>query len=158
MKTAFFALTATAILISCQKKSGVDESQTTAKTDSITAIDVVAPNVPQCYEFVQAKDTISFTFLQDGAAIDGQLRFQNYEKDSSAGKAVGTVSGDTLKLDYTFQAEGTTSVREMRFLKSGKTLVMGTGDMQDQNGKMTFTKPSEVKYEKAIVLVKTDCQ
>lgn len=156
MKTfalALFALT----IISCNNKSAGNQSVTDADTIARTDKATASP-IHECYEFVQQKDTISLSLDRTGDYVKGGLRFKNFEKDSSFGEILGQFSGDTLKLDYTFQSEGTTSRLEMRLLKSGNSLLMGTGDMEEQDGKMVFKNPKGVKYEKSIVLVKTECE
>lgn len=142
--------------VSCNKKPS-PENPEPPKIDSILSTDAAAA-VSQCYEFVQEKDTISLSFTQNGARVKGNLRFDNFEKDSSHGPVEGTIAADTLKLTYTFQSEGATSVREVFFLKSGRTMIMGLGDMRERNGKQVFTNPQGLKYDKSIVLVRTECE
>ncbi|RZJ70377.1 hypothetical protein [Flavobacterium sp.] len=141
----------------CKKESEKTEI-TTSEKDTLEVEKPETAIISECYEFVQAKDTISLSLDQNGAYVKGKLRFKNYEKDSSSGEIAGKYAGDTLKFDYTFQSEGTTSTMQMRFLKSGNSLLMGTGDMEDKNGKMVFRNPKGVKYEKSVVLVKTECE
>jgi len=141
------------LLVGCKK----DTDKTDSPNDTITSVKDKEVTIQECYAFVQQKDTISLEIDQDGAKVIGNLHFKNYEKDSSHGPVAGEFVGDTLKLDYTFQSEGTTSIREVRFLKSGNSMVMAIGDMDEKDGKMSFTKPSQLKYDKNLVLVKTEC-
>lgn len=145
-------------LLSCNKKSEETAQPEPPKIDSIVASDKALSDVGQCYEFVQQKDTISLSFTQNGADVNGKLRFKNYEKDSSSGPVTGVFAGDTLKLTYTFQSEGMESVRDVYLLKSGNSLVMGTGEMKEEKGKQVFLNPKALKYDKSIVLVKTACK
>lgn len=154
MKYYILAAFAGLALVGCKKET----DKTDAQNDTIVAKTPEAASIHECYAFVQQKDTISLEIDQDGANVAGNLHFKNYEKDSSHGPVAGEFVGDTLKLEYTFQSEGMTSVREIRFLKSGNSMVMGIGDMDEKNGKMSFTKPGEVKYDKNLVLVKTECE
>ena len=139
-------------LTACEKAT----DKAVSSKDTLIAVDRNASSIQECYAFVQQKDTIALEIDQDGAKVSGNLHFKNYEKDSSHGPVEGEYAGDTLKLEYTFQSEGMTSVREVRFLKSGNSLLMGIGDMDDKDGKLSFTK--DVKYDKTLVLVKTNCQ
>ena len=59
---------------------------------------------------------------QSNSEIKGTLIFQNYEKDSSYGDFVGKVNDNKLTASFTFQSEGTQSVREIIFTKDGKNL------------------------------------
>ncbi|NUY79304.1 hypothetical protein HUK80_00235 [Flavobacterium sp. MAH-1] len=155
MKTQIFVALAALSLASCSQKS--EKTETASEKDTVSIEKPEEVQIKECYAFVQQKDTISLSIDQDGADVKGNLRFKNYEKDSSSGEVEGEYSGDTLKLAYTFQSEGTTSKREMRFLRSGNSLIMGIGDMQDKDGTLSFTKPLAVKYDKSLVLVKTEC-
>ncbi|RYZ50273.1 MAG: hypothetical protein EOP49_14360 [Sphingobacteriales bacterium] len=152
---------AAATLVACNKKSEEateDAAGSAVVQDSVVDAPGPAEPIAECYEFVQKKDTISLSVIENGASVTGNLMFKNFEKDSSHGTVIGTTSGDTLKLTYTFQSEGTQSKRDMYFLKDGVKLRMGTGDMQDKDGAMTFTSPKTVLYGNAIVLSKTECK
>ncbi len=157
MRKPLLLLACAIAFVSCKKESEKTEI-TTSEKDTVVAETPETTTLKECFAFVQQKDTISLSLDQNGADVKGKLRFKNYEKDSSSGDVVGQYAGDTLKLDYTFQSEGMNSKMEMRFLKSGNSLLMGMGDMEDKNGKMSFKSPKTVKYEKSIVLVKTDCE
>ncbi|MCX6447058.1 MAG: hypothetical protein NTX10_03175 [Actinobacteria bacterium] len=59
---------------------------------------------------------------QSDSDIKGSLIFQNYEKDSSYGDFVGKYAGNKLSASFTFQSEGTESVREIIFTKDGNRI------------------------------------
>jgi hypothetical protein len=59
---------------------------------------------------------------QTASGIKGSLIFQNYEKDSSYGDFVGKYADNKLIASFTFQSEGTQSVREIIFTKEGENL------------------------------------
>ena len=162
MKNSIFVLAITVLtFVGCKKETDKNDAATDSTTvlkDSAISTEAATQSLRECYQFVQMKDTISLSYDQNGANVKGQMQFKNYEKDSSKGDVEGIFAGDTLKLDYTFQSEGTTSVREIYLLKSGNSLQMGIGDMEDKAGKMVFSKPKSVKYIKDIVLVKTECK
>ncbi|NMH26780.1 hypothetical protein [Flavobacterium silvaticum] len=157
MKNSVISFAIAISLIGCNKKEEIKAGESPIKTETDTIVSS-SETEKNCYEFVQQKDTISLSYNQTGNKVNGELHFKNFEKDSSHGKVEGIFSGDTLKLDYTFQSEGTESVREMNFLKNGLSLIMGTGDMEDKDGKMSFKNQKHIKYIDAIVLVKADCK
>lgn len=140
----------------CKKESETTDT-TTVNADTVSTKAPELTAVSECYEFVQQKDTISLSYFQEGANVTGKLRFKNYEKDSSSGPVEGEFAGDTLKLVYTFDSEGMRSVREIFFLKRAKTLIMGTGDMEEQDAMQVYKDRRNVKYDQSIVLVNTDC-
>ena len=59
---------------------------------------------------------------QTASSVKGSLLFQNYEKDSSYGDFVGKYEDNKLTAVFTFQSEGTESVREIIFTKDGNNL------------------------------------
>jgi len=52
---------------------------------------------------------------QSNSEVSGTLIFENYEKDSSYGDFVGKYNDNKLTASFTFQSEGTESVREIIF-------------------------------------------
>ena len=59
---------------------------------------------------------------QTASSVKGSLLFQNYEKDSSYGDFVGKYEDNKLTTSFTYQSEGTESVREIIFTKNGNNL------------------------------------
>jgi hypothetical protein len=59
---------------------------------------------------------------QTASSVKGSLLFQNYEKDSSYGDFVGKYEDNKLTTSFTYQSEGTESVREIIFTRDGKNL------------------------------------
>lgn len=150
----FLWIPALVLLAGCKKETNSQSG--TAEVPIPTAVTQTVQT--QCYLSVLQKDSITLKVVRTGNKVAGDLRFKNFEKDSSTGPVEGRVAGDTLKLTYTFQSEGSKSVREIYFLQQGEALLMGTGDMEDQGGKMVFTKPQSVQYTAGITLQKTDCK
>ena len=52
-----------------------------------------------------------------------------YEKDSNKGIIEGEVRGDTLMLNYIFNAEGRESTRQVVMLKKANQLIEATGEV-----------------------------
>lgn len=156
---AITALVAVFVMFSCNKKTEETTGTTTKVVEEPRKIieDTLASR-KECYEFIQKKDTISLSYAINGATVNGDLSFDNHEKDSSHGKVEGRFAGDTLKLSYAFESEGSTSIRDVYFIKSGNSLLMGFGDMEEKAGQQVFKNPKGVKYDKTVVLVKTECE
>ena len=76
-----------------------------------------------CYH-ATVGDSSSLLQIKDSSAdqLTGELIFQNYEKDSSYGDFVGKYEDNKLTAVFTFQSEGTESVREIIFTKDGNNL------------------------------------
>ena len=140
---------------SCNKKAETEAKETIAP-------DVEAPAVvaveKECYEFVKNKDTVTLSLTKNENDASGSLTFNWFEKDDSNGVFKGMFKGDTLVADYTFQAEGTSSVREVVFLKKGESFLPGYGDMQEKGSKTVFKNPKALQFDANVVLSKTACK
>ena len=80
-------------------------------------------NLATCYHGMVGNSSSLLQISQQSATdIKGSLIFQNYEKDSSYGDFVGKYVDDKLTVSFTYQSEGTESVREVIFTKDGKNL------------------------------------
>ena len=140
-------------LMSCQTK-------TTEQTiDSLAASpDSAAASKQSCYAYINDKDTVSLSFITAGNAIAGNLNYNLFEKDSNAGTIAGLIKGDTVIADYTFRSEGTTSYRQVVFLKKGDQLLEGYGPSEQADGKTKFTSLAKLKFGGSIVLSAIDCK
>ncbi|MGB6084086.1 hypothetical protein [Moheibacter sp.] len=101
-----------------------------------------------CYQFTNGKDSISLHYQRDGNEIKGWMNYDFFEKDGSIGEVEGEISGDTLKLEYKFLAEGTISEMEVFFLKRDNyKLYRGSGEMVMTNDSvMIYSNPFEIKF------------
>lgn len=98
-------------LFSCQPSK--NESAQTADTETDSSASVV------CYQYAANKDTIRLHVNRTGEKVSGTLLYSLYEKDRNQGTIAGTLKGDLLLADYTFQSEGMTSVRQVAFKRKG---------------------------------------
>jgi len=82
-----------------------------------------ATTLDSCYHgVVGSSNSLLQISEQKDANVKGSLILQNYEKDSSYGSFVGKYLDNKLTALFTFQSEGTESVREIIFTKEGKNL------------------------------------
>src|SRR5690606_18832060 len=119
MKKIILSALAAIFVLSCGKK--ISETNVETSIDSIVVADSNEPLEPStlqtCYVAVSGKDSVLVSLDDNLGTIIGKMRYKNFEKDSSFGDISGTQNGDTLKLNYVFETEGTTSDREIYFLK-----------------------------------------
>lgn len=138
-------------VISCEKKSSEVVNVDQSAADSVTVPESNEPmqssTLQTCYLGVTGKDSVYVSLDDNLGTITGKMRYKNFEKDSSMGDLMGSKNGDTLKLTYNFQAEGTTSEREIYFLQKGENLIEGIGDQKMEGMKSTYQNPSNLKYE-----------
>ena len=80
-------------------------------------------NLATCYHGIVGNSNSLIQISEQSASdIKGSLLFQNYEKDSSYGDFVGKYEDNKLTTSFTYQSEGTESVREIIFTRDGKNL------------------------------------
>ena len=154
--SALIILTAT----SCEKKSTETVDMQTTTPDSITVPEsnepVESSTLQTCYMEVNGQDTLFVSLDDNLGTITGKMRYKNFEKDSSFGDVMGTQNGDTIKLNYTFEAEGTTSDREIYFLRKDGNLIEGIGEHKTEGNRDFYANPAQLKYE-GHTLKSVDC-
>ena len=159
-KIILSALVMSLTMMSCAKKT----KDLVTSNDSLDSMVVVpetnepieSSSLQTCYMQATGKDSV-FVFLEDNlGTIIGKMRYKNFEKDSSSGDLVGSQNGDTLKLMYTFEAEGTTSEREIYFLRKGEDIIEGIGDHITEGMKSKYENTAKLKYE-GHTLNQVDC-
>ncbi len=137
--------------VSCEKKTTETVDIQTTTPDSITVPEsnepVESSTLQTCYMEATGKDTLFVSLDDNLGTITGKMRYKNFEKDSSIGDLIGTQNGDTLMLNYTFEAEGTTSEREIYFLRKDGNLIEGIGEHKTESNKDFYANPAQLKYE-----------
>ena len=163
MKHLFLAISLMS-LFSCNDKptsTTVNGNDTTSHNASVKDKTEVASgstgNTRTCYSNFRNRDTVLLSFTRNDTAINGELMYQFFQKDRNTGIINGTIKGDTIIADYKFNSEGTTSVRQVVFLKHGDELLEGFGDVEEYNGKMVFRNISSLVFDSSMVFSLTDC-
>ena len=110
-----------------------------------------------CYAYIRGKDTVLLTLEKFPNVVTGRLVYKLFEKDASEGDIDGKLNGDTLIADYTFKAEGITSVRQVAFLIKDSAATEGYTDMENKDGKMIFKNTDKINFSKTIKLKQTAC-
>lgn len=144
------------IAISCNEKK--DTIQDIKKSEvSVNESKTEIEAIPHyCFAEATGKDTV-FVMLDDNlGTVTGKMYYKNYQKDSSTGTLAGSVSGDTIKAEYTFDSEGVTSTREIWFLKKDGKLYEGAGEMDETGEKYKSTQA--VKFEGGRALHAAECK
>ncbi|MFC3198818.1 hypothetical protein ACFOET_14445 [Parapedobacter deserti] len=110
-----------------------------------------------CYLYVNGRDSAWLQLsLQDGS-VSGTLRFDNYEIDGSRGTVHGDTSGDTLFVQYDYQAEGMRSVTEEAFLQRGGALIRGAGDREEHENVYRFTDRATIDFTDGQIFQPVSC-
>lgn len=160
MKKTFLTTIILSLTISCNKNS-TENTVTVENSDSLTIIPesndpIESSTLQTCYLEVVSKDSVFLTLEDNLGTITGKMKYKNFEKDSSFGDIIGSQNGDTLKLVYNFEAEGTQSEREIYFLKKDGNLLEGLGDQTTDGNKSTYKNPVQIKFE-GHALKQVDC-
>ena len=161
MLKSLFALTALAALAGCQSQPTDTSSAPQAPLPVVevprTPTETAAPAATQCFGYA-AQDTAYLSLNGPGPAVSGTLIYHYAGKDRNRGTFSGTMSGDTLRADYTFQSEGVESVREVVFVKRGAGLVEGYGPVEERGGKTVFQQPRQLKFDTKTTLAPVACK
>lgn len=104
-----------------------------------------------CYVAGTEKDvyTMHLESEQEGN-VSGTLNFKNFEKDSSSGTFAGIYQNGILLGDYTFNSEGSVSVMQVVFQKSGDDFVRGYGPVDAEGTR--FTDLNAITYDSSSTL------
>lgn len=162
-KIAMAIFAVSTILVACESKETKDSENTTTTNTTEESKEVIETPKPvvsdaMCYASNTDGNDVEMRLDRSGDNVTGTLNYALKEKDSNKGTISGTMNGDVLIADYTFNAEGTTSVRQVAYqVKDGKA-TEGYGDMEEKNGKMVFKDPANISFGKGVVLTKVDCK
>jgi hypothetical protein len=115
-------------------------------------------NINGCYEMVMNRDTVLLQLAMTGDSINGNLVYNLFQKDRNEGELKGEIKDSLIFADYTFQSEGTTSVREVIFKITGNYLIPAYGDLESDNGKIIFSDHSQLQYLNDHPFIKVECK
>ncbi len=160
MKNLISAVLMILFITSCQKKN--TEVITSTPLDSTTVAEPgkqrEQSSIETCFMGNTGKDSIFISFEDNLGTITGKLNYKNFEKDSSTGTFVGIKSGDTLKLNYTFESEGQTSDEEIYFLLKNGTMIEGIGQRKQDKNQSFYADYRKIKFPSENSLKPADCK
>lgn len=143
-----------AILFSCNS----DKIAESTEAGTETKLPPAPVNSVSCYEWTGNNDTIKVRLELNGNEVSGTILYDYFQKDRNEGALKGILEGDIIIADYSFDSEGSRSVRQVAFKKTGKDIIEGFGSMEDVNGKMIFTKPDSLIFNPSFLIPAKDCQ
>lgn len=152
-----FVLSVCVLIAGCNNSGTSPDIDDTKITTSDTGTSSTEVDARSCYAYRSAADTVLLTLTTTGSTVTGNLIYAYSEKDKNTGTISGVMRGDTLLADYTFMSEGTSSVRQVAFLKQNDGFVEGYGNSKMDDGKMVFENLSEVKFSSTMALQKEPC-
>ena len=111
--------------------------------------------MPLCFTYNNRGDTIHLALTSGAGEVKGTLVYALSEKDRNSGSLRGEWHGDTLLAAYTFDSEGSTSRREVAFLRRGQSLVEGYGSLTADG--RAFSSRDSLKFPGGMPLAAVDC-
>lgn len=143
---------------------GCDSDSTTiveANADTTVVKDASVTRVPVqwggCYSWVINKDSALLQLKVSDSMVSGQLRYDWNEKDRNSGTIKGVVHDSLIIVDYTFQSEGMTSVREVAFKLKGDSIVEGFGDYNTGSDTLRFKHTATLQFQTDRAFEKVPC-
>lgn len=143
-------------IVSCQNNT----PEKSAKADSLITVKAADANLNlnECFKYIKNRDTSNLKLNSAGKIVIGNLSYRLFEKDKNESTIIGIIKGDTIIADYTFQSEGTKSIRQVVWLKKDDKLIEGFGDVEEADGKTKFKNISKLIFGKSIVFTKVECK
>ena len=144
MKTRYLYLSlfGVSLLLMCRQPSN--------KKDAETLMNIASTK--SCYLAVDGSDSAFLTinnYTQRAVAGNLVIRYADHRKNT--GKFTGSFSGDTLFVQYRFQSDKnakTVFTNPLAFLKSGDSLILGTGKIIKNLGRVYLDEKQGLDFEK----------
>ncbi|WBL42564.1 hypothetical protein PBT90_17685 [Algoriphagus halophytocola] len=111
----------------------------------------------ECFRYFGEKDTVFLTTHIDGTNITGTLDYSFFEKDKNSGTIEGEIRDNMIIAEYTFQAEGLTSKRQVVFKNTEEGWKEGFGEMKPVDGIPAQVNIDSLKYNHDMILTPVPC-
>jgi hypothetical protein len=143
------------VFASCKEETA-RKSEPTTVSDEMTKENTAQPS-SECYVYNANGSKIELQMNTNNNNVNGTLSYELKEKDSNKGTFVGSIKDSILIAQYTFQSEGTESIREVAFLVKDDQLIEGFGDVTTEENKTKFKDIKALKFSSSMPLIKTSC-
>lgn len=154
------------LLFACQSNPDDSSEQDSVATEvspdtvfhGIDGADNYGVLTKECYLEVSGRDSLILTIeIDEQFAVKGQLKFANYQMDSSQGEVTGKIIGDTLVVMHEFQAEGAFNKVQRVFLRKNNQYFLGKGETDEVDGVYIYSDRSKINFEDTRVLDRIEC-
>ncbi len=142
-------------LASCKEETARKSEPTTVPVEKAKE-NKVSPS-SECYVYNANGSKIELQMNTNNSEVSGTLTYELKEKDSNQGTFIGTIKDSILTAQYTFQSEGSESVREVAFLIKNNQLIEGYGEVIVEGNTTTFKDLKTLKFTSNMPLTKTSC-
>ncbi|HOY15965.1 MAG TPA: hypothetical protein PLC89_01675 [Haliscomenobacter sp.] len=149
-KTLPGLLFAALLLVSCQNTPKQTDPESTEPRSGGKP-----PTKTSCYELRFGPDLTAIELTVVGDEVSGFMAWEPDQKDGARGMFKGQKVGDEITAVFDYMIEGSIQSEEVVFKMEGDKLLQGRGEMDDNNGQLTFKDKSKLDWEETFSL--TDC-
>jgi hypothetical protein len=137
-------------------KEGTHVIESKDVTDNVTIQDP-ENKLGGCYVSILKRDSANLNLIIKNNYVSGTLEYKLYEKDRNNGTISGKYEDSLIVLNYTFQSEGISSIREVVFKVVNGELLEGQGLIEMKGDTAKFKDISKLIYPEEYRFKKTDC-
>jgi hypothetical protein len=149
MKYILSIIFSAAFLIAC----GSHKERSAPKDTIVTP----SASLTECYQYANAKDTITLKLGHTDTSVTGTLTYKLYQKDINQGLIHGSMQGNLLVADYIFISEGRSSLREVVFKKDNDSYIEGYGDVVTNEDMVGFRNRDSLQFDTSRRLLPFKC-
>jgi hypothetical protein len=155
-----FILIAALFIVACNSSensatASKDSAANTAKDNPSMATTPIS--LEGCYAYAINKDTATMELVVKGNNVSGNLKYDWAQKDRNIGTVEGVVKDSLIVANYTFQSEGTTSVRQVVFKINGNELTEGFGPVNTSGDTTMFSDIAKLQFQNDRTFKKVEC-
>lgn len=132
MKATIFIATIAAVAVACSSPENKTDNKDTLAADGTKSPSTQLPHPndsaaisSMCFlrtEGTKHQDSTTINLVVKGEQVTGEMMWLPHEKDARKGLVAGTLSGDSIKVVWTFQQEGMTDTMGLQFKLAGDKL------------------------------------
>ena len=148
------------LVLGCNSQNSKNQTETIGKdTSSVPGNDAPAFAIKAgCYSYSIKKDSAFLKLDISRGKVSGDLMYALYQKDSNKGTISGILQDSLIVVDYIFQSEGMTSVRQVVFKVNGDSLIEGFGDIEMKGDTARFKNIAQLQFQDQRPFIKTTCK
>ena len=136
-------------------ETGLDQNDSTGSegTDTLSKNDV---KLSSCYLATIGRDSAFLHIASAKGKVEGTLHYLPEERQEQMGDIIGTISHDTIMVDY--HAKGFPT-RELTFLVREEQIIEGLGDQILDKGEIVYKNKVNIDYTgKSYIFLPSECE
>ena len=145
-------------LFACQSATHGNTTDAVDTVATSVANSAGAADISGCYLAILEKDTVHLQLKVNGTTVQGELAYDHFEKDDNRGTIQGEIKNNVITAYYSFQSEGSTSVRQVVFKVGKDKLNEGFGEIFMKGDTAVFKNINSLEYPSTQVFAKVPCK